>query len=60
MINLFTWHLDPFRIFPSTALMVGPLPAIRAVQGVVSGLWKIPIGHMSPQTVATEAIPTYI
>ena len=28
----------PFSQFPCTALMEGPLPAIKAVQGIVSGL----------------------
>ena len=36
--------------------MAGNLPAIRAVQGTVSGLWKsvgIPTDHVSPQCIAT-------
>ena len=44
--------------------MVGILPAVtlRDVQGTDSGLCKtveIPTGHVSPQSIMTESIPTY-
>ena len=41
--------------------MAGNLPAVRAVQWTVSGLWKtveILTGHMKPKYIATDAKST--
>ena len=43
--------------------LIAQHPAVRSVQGDVSGLWKsmeFPTNHVSPQSIATEAISTYI
>ena len=48
---------------PCTALTAGKLPAVRAMQEDCQWLWKmveIPTGHASPESIATEAIPTYM
>ena len=58
-LNILTNALDCF-----TVSLHNPngrrLLVIRAVQGTVSGLWKmveIPIGHVWPEFIMTEAFP---
>ena len=43
--------------------MAGKFPAFKAVQGDCQWPLKmieIPTGHVSPQSIATEAVPTHI
>ena len=53
----FSWTVSQS---PSTALMAGNLPAIRAAQGTVSNIWKNGEIPTNLQSNATGAIPTYI
>ena len=45
-----------------TALTTGIRLSLELCKGTVSGFWKmveIPTGHMNPQYIVTEEIPTY-